>query len=213
MSIRTMTGMRRTIAFRKARREFRHAKFRLFGYSKLGNSPAQWEREYESGNWAYLGRLSELAHYSIVTGYCLFFESETILDVGCGQGVLTRMLQTVPYRFYQGIDISARAILDAETRYGNEKTLFTHSDAVSFQPARRFDTIIFNECLCYFDDPARIVRQYKEYLEPGGRIIVSAFSSGQEREMFRLVGADFALVDSVIVVNDRDQRWNVRVFA
>lgn len=206
--------MRQVHAFRElVSREWRYAKFRLSGYSKLSNSRAQWEREYEEGRWDYLGGLSELAHYSVVAGYCAFFESKSILDIGCGHGVLTRMLKTHPYHFYQGVDVSERAIAKAATCYGDDKTNFVSADAALFQPTQRFDTVIFNECLCYFDEPALIVRRYRQYLEPNGRVIVSAYSSGQEREMFRLIGTDSRLLDTVTVTNGLGQRWNVRVFA
>jgi 2-polyprenyl-3-methyl-5-hydroxy-6-metoxy-1,4-benzoquinol methylase len=185
---------------------------RLFGYSTSPPSREDWEQEYAAGDWEYLSGLEELAHYSVILGYVWSLQSNSILDVGCGEGVLTRILQAIPYEAYHGVDVSAHAIAAAEARYGNANTRFFCADAEAFRPERCFDTIIFNECLNYFETPQAIVRRYREYAEPGGCMIISLFVTGQERALLRLIETEATMLDHTTVVNRNGLRWIVSVF-
>jgi 2-polyprenyl-3-methyl-5-hydroxy-6-metoxy-1,4-benzoquinol methylase len=154
--------------FEPLTRPLRYTVYRLFGYSTSPPSAEDWNREYGAAAWQRLGGLSELAHYSVILGYSWFFQAKSILDVCCGEGVLTGMLQAIPYDVYHGVDISSHAIAAAEARHGNDSTRFFRAEAEAFRPERRFDTIIFNECLYYFEKPQDVIRRYREFLEPGG---------------------------------------------
>jgi 2-polyprenyl-3-methyl-5-hydroxy-6-metoxy-1,4-benzoquinol methylase len=193
-------------------RPLRYTKYRLLGYSSSPPSAEDWDREYGAAAWQRLGGLSELAHYSIILGYSRFLQAKSILDVCCGEGVLTGMLQAIHYDVYHGVDISSHAIAAAEARHGNDGTQFFHAEAEAFRPVRCFDTIIFNECLYYFEKPQALIRRYLEFLEPGGRMIVSIWVSGQERALFRLIEKEVTLLDTTTVANRDGQRWIVKVF-
>jgi SAM-dependent methyltransferase len=199
-------------ALEPLKRPLRYTKYRLFGYSTSPPSAEDWDREYGAGEWQRLGGLSELAHYSVIFGYVWFLRSKSILDVCCGEGVLTGMLQAIPYDTYHGVDISSHAVAAAEARYGNDGTQFFCAKAEVFQPERCFDTIIFNECLYYFEKPQALFRRYREFLEPRGRMIVSAWVSGQERALFRLIEKEVPLLDTATVANRNGVRWIVKVF-
>jgi 2-polyprenyl-3-methyl-5-hydroxy-6-metoxy-1,4-benzoquinol methylase len=192
--------------------QLRYAKYRLFGYSTSSPSGDEWDQEYSAGRWQHLSGLDELAHYSAILGYVWFFRSNSILDVACGEGVLTRILHAIPYESYHGVDVSAYAIAAAEANYGRAGTRFFCAEAETFQPERFFDTIIFNECLYYFQRPQAIVRRYREFLEPGGRMIISTFVSGQERALLRLIETEATMLDLTTVTNQKGQRWIVSVF-
>ena len=72
---------------------------------------ARWEREYASGRWSYLGGVDELAHYSVIVGYYAFLKpGGSVLDVGCGEGILQTRLSPHGYCRYLGIDFAAGAI-------------------------------------------------------------------------------------------------------
>ncbi|MBI1773724.1 MAG: class I SAM-dependent methyltransferase [Proteobacteria bacterium] len=193
------------------RRRLRHAKQLLFGYSPEVVSRERWEAMYARDAWSKLGEIGDLAHYSVILGYCVFFRSKTILDVCCGHGVLTGMLQAIRYEAYRGVDLSSEAVTKARARFENEKTRFFVSDAGTFDPGEKFDTIVFNECLYYFEKPQDLVRQYLRFLSPGGRIIVSFYDSGGEAAIQRLLERTARVIDRTAVVNDKGQRWMVSV--
>jgi 2-polyprenyl-3-methyl-5-hydroxy-6-metoxy-1,4-benzoquinol methylase len=70
----------------------------------------------------------------------------SLLDVGCGEGVLQRRLRALGYARYLGIDSSEEAIARAQTER-DARTEFRCADAETYMPQDRFDVIVFNEVL------------------------------------------------------------------
>ena len=94
----------------------------------LLQSAQTWEAQYAAGRWDYLAELSELARFSVLAGYiCHLKPGGTVLDVGCGQGVLLRRLPMSCYSRYVGIDLSGSAISVAR-EHANEHSLFVAAD-------------------------------------------------------------------------------------
>jgi len=80
-------------------------------YQAKVHSAKRWDEEYANGRWDYLENLSELARFCIVVGYCAFLKPKSsILEVGCGSGILMRRLRVVGYSSYFGVDLSREAI-------------------------------------------------------------------------------------------------------
>lgn len=124
-----------------------------------------WISQYQSGYWSFMKELDELARYSVIAGYFKYFKHITsILDIGCGEGILRENLDPTSYSKYVGIDISDAAIrLASQKEY--LKTSFIAADAANFIPKEQFDAIVFNESLYYFDDPLLITEKYAQYFE------------------------------------------------
>jgi len=172
--------------------------------------PAQtWEAQYAAGRWDYLAQLSELARFSILAGYiCHLKPGGTVLDTGCGQGVLLRRLPSSCYSRYVGIDVSSSAISVAQEQ-GNERSTFLAADCEEYSPTEHFDVIVFNEVLCCLRDPLRTVERYMRSLNPGGLLLVSmcTAASGSSTILRRLKRA-YATVDEVRVVHSgRKVSW------
>src|SRR5262249_47190801 len=74
---------------------------------------ATWDRQYARGEWEGLKSVEESERYRHVADLCrLGHVRPTILDVGCGEGVLLDWLLHVTGAMprYVGIDLSAEAI-------------------------------------------------------------------------------------------------------
>ncbi len=139
----------------------------------LLQSAQTWEAQYAAGRWDFLAELSELARFSVLAGYiCHLKPGGTVLDTGCGQGVLLRRLPRSCYSRYVGIDVSGSAISVAQ-EHGNERSTFLAADCEEYSPAEHFDVIVFNEVLCCLRDPLRTVERYARSLNPGGLLLVS----------------------------------------
>jgi 2-polyprenyl-3-methyl-5-hydroxy-6-metoxy-1,4-benzoquinol methylase len=168
----------------------------------LLQSAQTWEAQYAAGRWDFLAQLSELARFSVLAGYiCHLKPGGTVLDTGCGQGVLLRRLPRSCYSKYVGIDVSASAISVAQ-EHGNECTTFLAADCEEYSPAEHFDVIVFNEVLCCLRDPLRTVERYARSLRPGGLLLVSLCTAarGSSTVLLRLQRA-YATVDEVRVVH------------
>jgi SAM-dependent methyltransferase len=160
--------------------------FPIIGYRPQRVSAERWDREYRDGAWKYLGTLENLAGLAAVFGYCQFLRPATVLDVGCGEGLLAEKLKLLPYGSYLGIDISREAIAQAE-RLSDKRTQFMVADAGDFNPPGSFDAIIFNQSLYYLPDPARMVAHYGTMLSAQGRIIVSMYDGPRNSEAWPLI--------------------------
>ena len=175
----------------------------------LLQSAQTWEAQYAAGRWDFLAGLSELARFSVLAGYiCHLKPGGTVLDTGCGQGVLLRRLPRSCYSRYVGIDVSGSAIAVAQ-EHGNECSTFLAADCEEYSPAEHFDVIVFNEVLCCLRDPLRTVERYARSLNPGGLLLVSLCTAarGSATVLGQLKRA-YATVDEVRVVHSgRKVTW------
>ncbi len=180
-------------------------------YRPLNVSQDQWDLEYSSGRWTYLGAVSQLARYSIIIGYCHHFKpGGAILDVGCGQGVLQQKLAPLGYNRYLGVDCSAEAIRKAEARQ-DAKTHFVCADALSFAPEQTFDAIVFNECLYYFAQPLEVIRRYEPYLAPDGIFVISMTCIPSTLVIWKMLAPFCTTEDEVRLWNRADRSWVIKV--
>jgi len=164
-------------------------KARLKGGDGLRPTSADvWDREFALGQWNFMSDLAEVPRYAVIAGYIATCGSrQSILDVGCGPGLLQPWLARVGYDDYLGIDLSAVAIHTAEAR-ANATTRFQPADAESFSPPHTFDIIIFNEMLYYMRDPAAVLRRYGRYLTPEGRFVISLWHCRESWRTWRACG-------------------------
>jgi 2-polyprenyl-3-methyl-5-hydroxy-6-metoxy-1,4-benzoquinol methylase len=176
-------------------------------------SPARWEREYASGRWSYLGAIDELAHYSVIVGYYAFLKpGGSVLDVGCGEGILQARLAPHGYCRYLGIDFAASAI-DQMAARRDPTTEFRVADAASFTPSEKFDVIIFNESLYYFREPISIVERYLDFLASDGIIIVSMEVARNRVAIWNTIGTVLNVVDATTVFNGAGLGWTIKALA
>jgi 2-polyprenyl-3-methyl-5-hydroxy-6-metoxy-1,4-benzoquinol methylase len=170
-----------------------------------GHSAKDWDKEYASGDWARLEKnFAEIGHYGVIYNYARFLQARTILDVGCGHGVLIPLLKSLSYEHYLGIDLSSVAIRMATETHGDARTSFSAADAAAFKSDNTFDLIIFNECLYYLKDPRSLMADYKKWLRPGGHFLVSMYISPQNKEIWQKLEGEFVLKDAMVA-------WNLKI--
>lgn len=177
-----------------------------------GDAPVsreQWEEQYRAGNWGFMRAADELARYSVIAGYLHHLHpGGSVLDVGSGEGILLDHLRFVSR--YLGIDLSEEAVKQGAHRTGEQATLLA-ADAEQYRPAERWDAIVFNECVYYFEDPIGTVLGYRDGLKEGGTLIVSTFRSRRADLIAKRLIERLSLVEEVAVTN-RKGTWVVRLF-
>lgn len=168
------TGLARFSYFLRARRGY-------FG------APEDWDAEYSSGKWQFLQELDQASHYQLIALYRARMKPQgSVLDVGCGEGILHDALNLPPRVRYVGIDPSATAIAMAEAEAGGNAT-FHVATAETFATAEKFDVIVFNEVLYYCADPGAVVRKYADFLKEDGIFIVSMALCGVRDGLTKLL--------------------------
>jgi 2-polyprenyl-3-methyl-5-hydroxy-6-metoxy-1,4-benzoquinol methylase len=183
------------------------------GKGDVPKSPQAWDDQYASGGWSFLSNLGEVAHYAVVVGYSNYVKpGGSVLDVGCGDGVLHDRFLATGYAHYTGVDISAVAIRTLTDR-DLPDTDFVAMDADTFEPRRAYDVIVFNETITYFRDPDATLRRYAEFLADDGILIVSCHAeSDRAHAILRTFMDQYAVLDSA-VVSQGTASWRIAVFS
>lgn len=108
----------------------------------------------------------------------------SVLDVGCGLGILAfELAANVPVRV-EGVDIEPAFVGHADALLGQlrDRRLFVDGASVAFevgdvralpQPPASFDLVFVRELLQFLPDPVQAVRQVFRVLRPGGQLCIS----------------------------------------
>ena len=172
-----------------------------------------WEQQFTQGAWEYLQHVDELARYSVIAGYVQYFKAGgSLLDIGCGVGLLPARLGGEAYSCYRGIDLAHTAIQQAASR-SDARTQFVQADASTYVPTQACDTIVFNEILYYFAQPATIVRRYETYLARDGIFIISMMTTTRTASIWRNLQRHFSVLDQTKVVNQHGFGWRIKVLS
>ncbi len=187
----------------------------ILPYQPMKGGRAVLDSEYSRGKWDYLRDLDELSRFSVIVGYCHHLKpAGTILEIGCGEGILQERLCPSGYARYVGVDVSEEAIRRAAHKQ-NEKTCFVREDASIYSSEERFDLIVFNECLEYFDDPLGAVRRYERFLEQDGFYIVSMFAgidTLRTRRIWKALESAYTPAAETRVSTKPGYSWIIKVF-
>jgi 2-polyprenyl-3-methyl-5-hydroxy-6-metoxy-1,4-benzoquinol methylase len=174
-----------------------------------GMDQATWDKEYAAGEWSKLGSLDEMPRYALVAGYIRTFSpAASVLDVGCGEGNLSRWLFESGNRPYMGVDVSRIAINEARARSSSEAR-FEVADAATFDPREQFDIIVLNEVLYYMAEPETVVERYEGFLKPGGVLIISMYRVAESICAWRRCASRLEVMHSVLLRGSNAAEWNV----
>jgi SAM-dependent methyltransferase len=160
--------------------------------------------------WRRLEGLAEMAHYAVIVGYVRrFAQGGSVLDVGCGQGLLARDIAPFVGR-YLGIDRDPASIkLATEASIGH--ATFAVADAQTYVPAATFDAVIFNESLYYLREPLSVMRRFANCLTPQGVVIISIAAFRPSLQLIHMTASECELVDRTVVMNDRGVVWAIQL--
>lgn len=169
----------------------------------------KWDSEYRAGRWDWLGRLDELAHLAILGGYVrqLSPAGGSILDVGCGEGLLIPHVTGHTER-YVGVDGAGAVDLALARR--RPMFDFRVADMNEFVPEEFFNTIVFCESIYYLNPLDVKLRRYLNALTPEGVLLVSVHARRKHDYIWRELDGLCETLDAVHVTNSRGTAWNVR---
>lgn len=141
----------------------------------------RWNKQYKSGRWESLKSELEAKRYFQILDYLKTYASDnpSILDIGCGDGVLNQRISDYEFDYFLGVDFSSVSIEKAKAR-NYPKAEFVAEDAITFTPSRNFDVIVFNEAFYYIPETerTRVLNLMLTHLNPNGIMITSIFREG-----------------------------------
>ncbi|MCY7357578.1 MAG: class I SAM-dependent methyltransferase [Rudanella sp.] len=181
----------------------------------LRTDRSRWNYQYDKGLWDGLENMEELARFSVLAGYVHFLKPDnpSILEIGCGEGVLAQRIGRQHYGSFLGTDVADAAIEQANSRFGDSKTRFEAVDMNDFQTDEQFDVIIFNEAIYYLKPMLdKLMSQYAPMLRSNGLLIVS-MNTGLHADSdakWEQIEKVFAVVDSTFVETAKNG-WKVKI--
>ncbi len=184
-------------------------------YKPMEQGRVLLDRQYLADEWSYLRSIEEAPRFGIVSAYCRALATGgSILEIGCGEGVLLEQLDRTRFGRFTGVDISSVAITRAQS-LADECADFACADAERYIPHQAYELIVFNEVLEYFDDPLRLVQRYDEHVTPGGHFVVSMFAgvdTARTRRIWRRLDDRYEAAASSRVTTMRDHTWIIKAY-
>lgn len=95
-----------------------------------------------------------------------------ILEIGCGNGWLSRQLATIPSSMVIGTDINFSEVQQAARVFGeipNLHFIYTYAELGVFKE-KRFDIVIFAAAIQYFESVPETIKKALKWLKEGGEI-------------------------------------------
>jgi 2-polyprenyl-3-methyl-5-hydroxy-6-metoxy-1,4-benzoquinol methylase len=128
-----------------------------------------WDDDW--GDWQGLGSADQVLRYVTIPQTVARLRPQgSVLDVGCGEGLLRRYLSDA-YK-YTGIEPSSRAVLSTQNMV--DSIVHARCEDVVV-PKGSWDFIVFNEVLYYLADPIGVLAKYASAAASGGYVVISIF--------------------------------------
>ncbi|MET9532187.1 class I SAM-dependent methyltransferase [Streptomyces sp. NPDC006649] len=138
----------------------------------------EWNEQFGSGRWDYLAEGPEQARYAAICARIRTARAASVLDVGCGAGVLRDHLGDDFSGRYLGIDWS-HTVLAKRIRRRDEWLLC--ADASRLPLRGSFDTVVLSEVLYYLDEPLSAIARMLDLVAPGGQLLISLYQPSADR--------------------------------
>lgn len=101
--------------------------------------------------------------------------SLNILEIGCGTGYLTGLLQTFPQAAITAVDFAPGMIETAQKNIGNDRVRFRCEDIEEIRLTDRYDLILSNAAFQWLNHPERTVKKLGNALKKEGILCFSTF--------------------------------------
>jgi ubiquinone/menaquinone biosynthesis C-methylase UbiE len=108
-----------------------------------------------------------------------------ILEIGCGNGWLSRHLASVPQVEVLGVDINENELLQAARLFGAMNLNFLYGNILEINFLQKFNYIVLASSLQYFPDVNKLVQKLDTILDENGEIHIIDSPLYQASEVFQ----------------------------
>jgi len=175
----------------------------------------RWNKQYKSGRWKNLRSDKERERYSTIIEFIAKHSNKnpSVLDLGCGEGILCERMKNESYSEFVGMDFSSESIKQAVEK-NLDKAVFKVADLHYFKPEKKYDVIVFNEAFYYVHDSekAKVLQIMMDALTENGIIINSIYREGagswEYFEIYTLQQIDF----KTVTTSEAKTYWKIGVY-
>jgi 2-polyprenyl-6-hydroxyphenyl methylase / 3-demethylubiquinone-9 3-methyltransferase len=127
---------------------------------------------------------------------CGDLAGRTVLDVGCGGGILTEAMARDGAKV-TGIDLSEKALGVARLHQIESGAIVDYrlmsAEAMALEAPASFDVVTCMELLEHVPDPASIVSACAQLVRPRGHVVFSTINRNAKAYALAIVGAEYVL--------------------
>jgi 2-polyprenyl-3-methyl-5-hydroxy-6-metoxy-1,4-benzoquinol methylase len=98
---------------------------------------------------------------------------QPILDVGSGNGLVPKAVAERTGSRVVGIDVSGACVRYAAEHYSHPAVEYRHAAIEDFEPDSPLGLVTMYEVIEHVDDPAGMLRRVRDWLVPGGHVVLS----------------------------------------
>ena len=177
----------------------------------------RWDKQYKSGRWDSLQSEKEAKRYQQIVDYISKYaiSNPSILDIGCGDGVLNLRMEGIEFDYFLGLDFS-KVSIEMANKKNLPKSEFIAADAITYKPKRNFDVIVFNEAFYYIHDTEKdnVLNRMLSHLNKDGIMITSIYREGIGCWEYFKDNPKLKELGFTTVTTDEDLRyWKVGVYS
>jgi 2-polyprenyl-6-hydroxyphenyl methylase/3-demethylubiquinone-9 3-methyltransferase len=123
-------------------------------------------------------------------------DGKTVLDVGCGGGLLTEAM-ALKGAHVTGIDMGEAPLKVARLHQHESGVEVDYQKITAEQFAEQqpesFDTVTCMEMLEHVPDPASVIAACAQLVKPGGQLFFSTINRNPKSYLFAIIGAEYLL--------------------
>ncbi len=128
--------------------------------------------------------------------HCGGLEGKTVIDVGCGGGILSESMYFTGAKV-TGIDAAGAALSVAKLHQlesnAEVEYIAITAEELAEQRAGQYDVVTCMEMLEHVPDPASVIAACKTLVKPGGTVFFSTINRNPKSWLFAIVGAEYVL--------------------
>ena len=172
----------------------------------------EWQHQYERGYAGLMESEREIGRHGVIAEIISRKQpGGTVLDAGCGTGILSRLLDLSKYR-YTGVDIAENALAFARSQLATGEATFVSADLRSMDFQQKFDAVVLNET-AYLVEPRDLDQIISRTCRQGSLLVYSVFQFANTADVIRCLRRHGASGRTVALRNmDDDIIWHIGWF-